>query len=83
MEPASTIIKRLGGRSVVAARCGVLPNRPSYWKMPKERGGTDGLIPAKHIPALIAFGREIGEELTTADFSPGVDQPAVPSGAAA
>jgi DNA-binding transcriptional regulator YdaS (Cro superfamily) len=70
MEPASTIIKRLGGDSAVASAIGIHRTRVSNWKRPREKGGSGGHIPAKHIPALIEIGRELGEALSHADFFP-------------
>jgi hypothetical protein len=74
MEPANTIISKLGGVEVVKSITGVHRTRVSNWKRPKESGGTGGTIPAKHIPKLLNAARERGIELDLADFFEGVGQ---------
>lgn len=70
MEPASTIIGQLGGPNKVAEIAGVHRTRVSNWKRAKEDGGTGGMIPFKHVPALIAAGKRLGVKLTADDFLP-------------
>lgn len=68
MEPANTIIAALGGPSAVASRIGIHRTRVSKWKAPKDKGGTGGLIPQRHVPDLVKMGRERGVKLSPADF---------------
>lgn len=70
MEPAESIIKRLGGPSVVAKIAGVHRTRVSNWKRPAEKGGSDGRIPSKHIQKLLGHAADNKIELTAADFFP-------------
>jgi hypothetical protein len=70
MEPASTIIRQLGGPNKVAEIAGVHRTRVSNWKRPSERGGTGGVIPLKHIPKLIAAAKEAGVKMSADDFMP-------------
>lgn len=70
MEPARTIIDRLGGPNKVATIAGVHRTRVSNWARTKESGGTGGVIPFKHVPALLAAAREAGFELSADDFLP-------------
>lgn len=70
MEPARTIIKRLGGPNKVAAIAGVHRTRVSNWARDKKLGGTGGVIPFKHVPALLAAAQENGIELAAQDFLP-------------
>ena len=70
MEPAHTIITRLGGPTKVAHIAKVHRTRVSNWQRPKEAGGTGGLIPFKHVPALLAAAKEMNVELSTDDFLP-------------
>lgn len=70
MEPAHTIISRLGGEAAVAAATGTAYTAPYRWQHPKDKGGTGGLIPQKHHPALLAFARRRGVTLTADDFLP-------------
>jgi hypothetical protein len=64
MEPAQSIISKLGGPSTVARVTGVHRTRAYKWQMPKEKGGTGGRIPQSHIPTILAYAREQGIELT-------------------
>jgi hypothetical protein len=70
MEPAYTIIKRLGGEAAVSRATGTAYTAPYRWQHPVDKGGTGGLIPQKHHPALLEFARRHGKELAPADFLP-------------
>jgi len=68
MEPAASIIAKLGGPSAVAAAAGTSYTAPYRWQHPVEKGGTGGRIPAKHIPVLIELAKANGIELEAGDF---------------
>jgi len=68
MEPANTIITRMGGPSEVAKVTGVHRTRVSNWKRPREVGGTGGRIPQSHIQILLRVASERGISLTAEDF---------------
>lgn len=68
MEPAKSIIERLGGEAVVAAITRTARSAPYGWQKSKARGGTDGLIPQKHHRALLEFAKENGIPLKAEDF---------------
>lgn len=70
MEPAHSIISKLGGDTAVASIAGVHRTRVANWKRPKASGGTGGAIPFKHVPALIAAAAERGIQLDANDFLP-------------
>lgn len=70
MEPARTIIDRLGGPSKVSEIAGVHRTRVSNWARAKSVGGTGGIIPQKHVRKLLAAAREKGLPLTAEDFLP-------------
>ncbi|MCC5777883.1 hypothetical protein H7H48_02375 [Nitratireductor sp. B36] len=70
MEPAQSIIKNLGGPSAVAEIAGVHRTRVSNWSRAKEKGGTGGIIPFKHVPALLAAAKEKNVALSADDFLP-------------
>lgn len=53
---------------------GVHRTRVSNWSRPKAAGGTGGVIPFKHLPALIAAAASRGIPLSANDFLP-IDQP--------
>lgn len=69
-EPAHTVISRLGGLTKVSALCGVNISTVQRWKMPREKGGTGGLIPAKYMTALLRHANESGASLTADDMIP-------------
>lgn len=73
MEPASTIIKLLGGPSKVAAIAGVHRTRVWNWCQPKEKGGTGGLVPLRHASLLLGFAKANGIEIDASDFIPPSD----------
>lgn len=70
MEPARTIVDALGGPNAVAHIAGVHRTRVSNWMRPKQSGGTGGMIPFKHVPALIAAAKEKELALSADDFLP-------------
>lgn len=68
MEPASKIIEMCGGFAVVAEICQRSEVRVRRWTYPKERGGTNGLIPAECQGPLLRGARARGIELHPAHF---------------
>lgn len=70
MEPASTIIKLLGGPSKVAAIAGVHRTRVWNWCQPKEKGGTGGIVPLRHASVLLGFATSNGIPIEAGDFIP-------------
>lgn len=73
MEPAQSIIKKLGGPDKVADICGVHRTRVFAWKRKKVERGTGGVIPMKHIPVLLAHAASSGVDLSASDFIPPAD----------
>ncbi|MCC7253839.1 hypothetical protein [Hyphomicrobium sp.] len=68
MEPAKSVIEKLGGVEAVAKVTGKHVSRIYRWTYPVERGGTGGLIPQREIPRLIEHARRKGVALAHADF---------------
>jgi len=68
LEPARSIIERLGGVEVVAAATGRNRTRVYRWMYPIERGGTGGVIPQREIPTLLELARERQVDLSHSDF---------------
>ena len=68
MDPAQTIIDKLGGPTLVAGIVGIHRTRVSSWQRSRETGGTDGRVPQNHIPVLLEYARKHGIELTAEDF---------------
>lgn len=77
MEPAHTIIVKLGGPTAVAEAIGVHRTRVSNWMRPREKGGTGGVIPHWRVPALIELAAKKSVDLALSDFAPVIaEQPA-------
>lgn len=57
LEPAYTVIEKLGGKSAVAAELALDKSTLSRWCKPAP-GGTGGLIPQRYWPQLIAMARK-------------------------
>jgi len=74
MEPAHTIIKKLGGEAAVAQITGTAYTAPYRWQHPKDKGGTDGTIPSKHIPTLLEYAKSHGVDLSASEFFPEASQ---------
>lgn len=55
LEPARTVIRRLGGPTVIAAALGLHRTRVSAWQRAAAAGGTDGRIPQKHFAGLLGL----------------------------
>ena len=68
LNPAGNIITKCGGANAVAEILGVHPSNVHRWTYEKSRGGSDGLIPARHHQALMEFARAHGIDLSTDDF---------------
>ncbi|QUS39527.1 hypothetical protein RPMA_12295 [Tardiphaga alba] len=70
MEPASTIIKRLGGEAKVSEITGLAFTAPYRWQHEKAKGGTGGLIPQTHHRALLDYAEQNNIRLSAEDFLP-------------
>lgn len=68
MEPAQNIISMCGGVAEVAQMVGRSVIRVRRWTYPKERGGTDGLIPSDMQPVLLEAARQRGINLRPEHF---------------
>ena len=65
MEPANTIIGKLGGPTALARRLGVHRVSVSRWK-----SDCKGLIPVENIPAVLDAARDLDVPMTAADIRP-------------
>jgi hypothetical protein len=73
MEPASSIIKKLGGEAIVAAITETAYTAPYRWQAPRAKGGTGGTIPQRYHRVLLDYARSKDIPLTAADFLPLAD----------
>ena len=68
MEPATTLIAKLGGVKVVSQITGTALTAPYRWQQPREKGGTNGRIPQAHISVLIVYARQNEIAISLEDF---------------
>lgn len=68
MEPAASIISALGGPTAIADVIGLHRTRVSMWQAPREKGGTNGMIPYRHIGKLMKMAQDRDIKLGPADF---------------
>lgn len=81
MEPACSIIKKLGGEAVVSRITGTAYTAPYRWQHPRDRGGTGGLIPQRHYRTLLDHAKLNGIPLTADDFLPAREASSSPEAA--
>jgi hypothetical protein len=74
MEPARTIVQKLGGPAIVAEITGAASTAPYRWQYTRAKGGTGGVIPQRHHRKLLDYAREKNIELKAEDFLPEVVQ---------
>lgn len=79
-NPAQTVIEKFGGDiAKIAGICRVHVSRVHRWTYPKEKGGTDGIIPPKRQDLLLAAAPREGVDLRRDDFFPAIaEQPSAP-----
>ncbi|KAA0684552.1 hypothetical protein DTW90_36035 [Neorhizobium sp. P12A] len=69
-EPANTIIKKFKGLKPLAEVSGVKVHTVMRWRMPRDKGGTGGVVPHWHVQAILAAARERGIDVRASDFAP-------------
>jgi hypothetical protein len=70
MEPARSIIERLGGEAAVSKITGTAYTAPYRWQHSKAKGGTGGLIPQRYHRLIIDYARQHGIKIKASDFLP-------------
>jgi hypothetical protein len=68
VDPAATVLARFGGSGPLARRLGLDRSAVHRWALPKSRGGSDGLIPARHHRRVLELASAEGIALTAADL---------------
>jgi hypothetical protein len=70
LDPAYTIIEKLGGLSAAAEAAGVDESRVCRWRLPKGKphDGTGGLVPSKHHQRILDWAARHERDLGPADF---------------
>lgn len=70
MEPASSIIEKLGGEAVVSKITKTAYTAPYRWQAARKKGGTGGRIPQDHHRTLLSYARENNIPLEAEEFLP-------------
>jgi hypothetical protein len=68
LDPAATIISKLGGAPKVATITGRDVSRVYRWMASRETGGTGGRVPQEEAEKLLRFASENGVPLEAAEF---------------
>lgn len=68
MNIAQNIISKCGGPTIVAKMVGIDLSQVYRWTYPRNRGGTNGLIPAQHQQTLLREAHRHGIDLSPDDF---------------
>lgn len=68
LEPAYTVIERLGGKSAVADALKLDKSTLSRWCQPRP-DGTGGMIPQRHWPQMMAMAREQGVDISLEELA--------------
>lgn len=68
LDPAYTIIQKLGGMQNAVEASGASETRVYRWQLPRNRGGTDGLIPTKRQQRILDWAAKKNINLVPADF---------------
>lgn len=70
MNPASHVIKQLGGETKVRELTGASVTAPYRWQYAKDKGGTGGLIPQRYHRTLLDYAQDNKIDLSAEDFLP-------------
>lgn len=76
LDPAYSVVQRLGGVKAVQDATGVYRTRVYGWMNPKGKNGTGGVIPQRHHVRLLDYARSKDISLTAEDFLPSEHQQA-------
>lgn len=68
LEPASSIVAKLGGEAKVAEITGTAFTAPYRWQYGREKGGTGGTIPQRYHRTLLDYAREHEIDLSAEEF---------------
>jgi hypothetical protein len=68
LEPARTVLAKIGGVDVAAEVTGKHVSRIYRWTYPREKGGTGGVVPHDDATKLLAHAREKSIDLKAEDF---------------
>lgn len=69
-QQAQKIVNKFGGVPRLAAAIGKNRTTVNRWLYPKDRGGTNGLIPSQAWPEILAAAKREHIPLTPEDLAP-------------
>ena len=67
-SPAKAVIDKFGGIDATAKAVGRHRSVVNRWLLPKESGGTGGIVPSHHQQTLLDKAPELGIPLAPVDF---------------
>ncbi len=67
-SPAARVIEKCGGIDRTAEFVGRDRSVVNRWRLPREKGGTGGIVPAHHQVKLLSEAPKHGIKLSTQDF---------------
>lgn len=68
LEPARSVLAKIGGVEVAAKITGKHVSRIYRWTYPREKGGTGGVVPHDDATKLLEYARANSLDLQPADF---------------
>jgi hypothetical protein len=68
LDPAQSVIAQFGGAGPLSRLLGLDRSAVHRWALPRARGGTGGLVPARHHRRLLALAAAEGIALSAADL---------------
>lgn len=72
-KQAQNIIDKFGGTAKLANALTCDPATIYKWTYPKDKGGTDGLVPSSTMPAVLKAADILGIDITSEDLDPRED----------
>ena len=72
-SPAARVIEKCGGIDRTAEFVDRDRSVVNRWRLPREKGGTGGIVPAHHQVTLLSEAPKHGIKLTSSDFFDGED----------
>lgn len=72
-KQAEKIIAKFGGPAKIAAALECDVSAVYKWTYPKDKGGTDGLIPSSSMPIVLHAADVMGIDITPQDLDPRED----------
>lgn len=69
LDPAYTVISRLGGYRPTARVLGISPGAVLRWTLPANRQGSDGTIPQRHWLPILNYAKRNNIEISLLDLA--------------